>query len=202
MWFSGIKCVLTIVPIIEHFCLLNYETLCPSSSFSFPSLSPRQSFCFLSLSLAAPDPHGGGICKVCPFVAGLFCLLNCLQVYLCYNLLRKFLLCRNSISLHIPYGFLIRSSDRYLITSVVWLSNTAQDTDVWVSALIPAFRFRGKNLQVELIDWSVSAWFFSGALICFPYKMAILFHIPVSSEQGLQYFHILTSVYFPFFFHN
>lgn len=131
----------------------------------------------------------------------MFCLLNCLQVYLCYNLLRKFLLCRNSISLHIPYGFLIRSSDRHLITSVVWLANAAQDMDVRVSALIPAFRFGGKDLQVELIDWSVCAWFFSGALICFPYKMAMLFHNSRQQWAGAPMFpHPHQCIFSIFFF--
>lgn len=196
-WYQVCPHCCATVPIIEHFCLPNGEALYPSSSFSFPFLSHQQSFCFLSLSLAALDPQGGGVCKVCPFVAGLFCLLYCLQVYLCYSLPRKFLFVLKQYFVAYTLRFLVRSSERHLIASVVWLSNAAQDTDV--RALIPAFRFRGKDLHVGLIDWSVYAWFFSGALIRIPYKMATLFHIPVSSEQGLQCFRILTSMYFPFF---
>lgn len=74
-WYQVCSHCCTAVTIIEHFFVSSNLKLCyPGSSFFVPSLVlPHQwSFHFLSLSSSALDPHGGGLCHICPFVAGLF----------------------------------------------------------------------------------------------------------------------------------
>lgn len=68
--------------------------------------------------------------------------------------------------------------------------------NTWASTLSAAFRFVGKRLQVGLLDDVANLHLIlprNSHLL-----MATPFYIPISNELGLGFFHMLTSMHFPF----